>query len=217
MGVTPQMNDIIDRVIERIAELPARTSPNGRTSWLTVTSEELGDILTYEFSKMDGAQSLYHLAMLRDALAQARRALKVYQPDSAPTFYMEAIWNADEVLAATSEPAAINTSPETCSHSAESLTRNTPDRITNEHTDQRIFDLLEPLSDMLIETGGPNIKDGFARGTGGVDIEYVLDSVRSCLVDVSVLGPAISGATRLGSSNSYDHTSDVREDGDADV
>lgn len=33
------------------------------------------------------------------ALKHARQALAMYQPDSAPTFYMEAIWAADEALA----------------------------------------------------------------------------------------------------------------------
>jgi hypothetical protein len=35
---------------------------------------------------------------LYEALAQARQVLATYQPESAPTFYMEAIWNAEAAL-----------------------------------------------------------------------------------------------------------------------
>jgi hypothetical protein len=43
---------------------------------------------------------------LYEALAQARQVLATYQPESAPTFYMEAIWNAEAALAkATGDPA----------------------------------------------------------------------------------------------------------------
>lgn len=37
-----------------------------------------------------------------------------------------------------------------------------------------IFDLLEPLSAALLECGGPDIRCGFARGTGGVDMPFII-------------------------------------------
>jgi hypothetical protein len=43
--------------------------------------------------------------------------------------------------------------------------------------DERIFDLLEPLSKALIEAGGPNIRGGFARATGGVDIPFIVEAL----------------------------------------
>ena len=40
-----------------------------------------------------------------------------------------------------------------------------------------IFDLLEPLASKLLECGGPDIRGGFARGTGGVDIDYIVEAI----------------------------------------
>jgi hypothetical protein len=36
---------------------------------------------------------------LYEALAQARQVLATYRPDGEPTFYMEAVWNAEAALA----------------------------------------------------------------------------------------------------------------------
>jgi hypothetical protein len=40
-----------------------------------------------------------------------------------------------------------------------------------------IFDLLEPLSAALLENGGPDIRTGFARATGGADIPYLVAAI----------------------------------------
>jgi hypothetical protein len=40
-----------------------------------------------------------------------------------------------------------------------------------------IFDLLEPLSAALLENGGPDIRTGFARATGGADIPYLVEAI----------------------------------------
>jgi hypothetical protein len=40
-----------------------------------------------------------------------------------------------------------------------------------------IFDLLEPLGDALLAAGGPDIRCGYARATGGVDIPYIVEAV----------------------------------------
>jgi hypothetical protein len=40
-----------------------------------------------------------------------------------------------------------------------------------------IFDLLEPLSAALVETGGPDLRTGFARATGGVDIPFIIEAL----------------------------------------
>lgn len=38
-----------------------------------------------------------------------------------------------------------------------------------------IFDLLEPLADRLLERGGPDIRAGFARATGGADLPWLVE------------------------------------------
>jgi hypothetical protein len=53
----------------------------------------------------------------------------------------------------------------------------TPSPETPVSGDERIFDLLEPLSKALIEAGGPNIRAGFARATGGVDIPFIVETL----------------------------------------
>jgi hypothetical protein len=54
-----------------------------------------------------------------------------------------------------------------------------------------IFDLLEPLSEALLENGGPDIRTGFARATGGADIPYLVVAIaayESAVTDIAKLG-----------------------------
>ena len=50
-----------------------------------------------------------------------------------------------------------------------------------------IFDLLEPLGKALVERGGPDIRGGFARGTGGVDIPFIVETLAARSEEVESL------------------------------
>jgi hypothetical protein len=57
------------------------------------------------------------------------------------------------------------------------MEQTTPER------EPSIFDLLEPLSAKLVENGGPDIRGGFARGTGGADLPFIIEAIESLLAD----------------------------------
>lgn len=60
------------------------------------TEDEMAGAMEEAADKLEAMRA--EIERLRNALAQARQVLGAYQPDSAPTFYMEAIWEADEAL-----------------------------------------------------------------------------------------------------------------------
>jgi hypothetical protein len=49
-----------------------------------------------------------------------------------------------------------------------------------------IFDLLEPLSKALLDNGGPDIRGGFARKTGGVDLPWIIQQLSKGHSEASV-------------------------------